>query len=122
MEQQKVFPTACFGFDKKVVLDYIYGLVQVLKHYSTLLGKKQTISCRILGFWMDFPRFFPTAPEKGCQPLEMGMDPNQKFTTDRLGRNAWQVALDDYEQWGRPESSRPPHGPAAGGPPPGCRF
>ena len=24
MEQQKVFPTACFGFDKKVVLDYIY--------------------------------------------------------------------------------------------------
>ena len=23
MEQQKVFPTACFGFDKKVVLDYI---------------------------------------------------------------------------------------------------
>ena len=22
--QQKVFPTACFGFDKKVVLDYIY--------------------------------------------------------------------------------------------------
>jgi chromosome segregation ATPase len=24
MEQQKVFPTSCFGFDKKVVLDYIY--------------------------------------------------------------------------------------------------
>lgn len=24
MDQQKVFPTACFGFDKKVVLDYIY--------------------------------------------------------------------------------------------------
>ena len=24
MEQQKVFPTAMFGFDKKVVLDYIY--------------------------------------------------------------------------------------------------
>ena len=33
--------------------------------------------------------------------LEMGMDPNQKFTTDRLERNAWQVALDDYEQHAR---------------------
>ena len=33
--------------------------------------------------------------------LELGMDPNQKFTTDRLERNAWQVALDDYEQHAR---------------------
>ena len=33
--------------------------------------------------------------------LELGMDPNQKFTTDRLARNAWQVALDDYEQHAR---------------------
>ena len=33
--------------------------------------------------------------------LDMGMDPNQKFTTDRLERNAWQVALDDYEQHAR---------------------
>lgn len=31
--------------------------------------------------------------------LDMGMDPNQKFTSDRLSRNAWQVALDEYNQF-----------------------
>lgn len=31
--------------------------------------------------------------------LDMGMDPNQKFTSDRLSRNAWQVALDKYDEF-----------------------
>lgn len=31
--------------------------------------------------------------------LEMGMDPNQKFSTDLLSRNAWQVALDEYAEF-----------------------
>ena len=31
--------------------------------------------------------------------LDMGMDPNQKFTSDRLSRNAWQVALDEYDNF-----------------------
>lgn len=31
--------------------------------------------------------------------LDMGADPNQKFTSDRLSRNAWQVALDEYDNF-----------------------
>lgn len=33
--------------------------------------------------------------------LDMGADPNQKFTTDRLSRNAWHVALDEYDNFAR---------------------
>lgn len=31
--------------------------------------------------------------------LDMGMDPNQKFTSDLLSINAWQAALNEYDQF-----------------------
>lgn len=40
MEQQKVFPTACFGFDKKVVLDYIYEQDTAAKARQAELEKR----------------------------------------------------------------------------------
>lgn len=40
MEQQKVFPTACFGFDKKVVLDYIYEQDTAAKAREAELEKR----------------------------------------------------------------------------------
>ena len=33
--------------------------------------------------------------------LDMGMDPNQKFTSDFLSFNAWQAALKEYDQFAR---------------------
>ncbi len=33
--------------------------------------------------------------------LDMGMNPNQKFTSDHTSRNAWQTALDQYNQFAR---------------------
>ena len=32
-----------------------------------------------------------------CRLLDLGMDPNQKFTNDMMFRTAWQYALDEYE-------------------------
>ena len=34
-----------------------------------------------------------------CRLLELGMDPNQKFTNDRMFRTAWQYALDEYDSF-----------------------
>ena len=42
MEQQKVFPTACFGFDKKVVLDYIYEQDTAAKAREAELTQRAT--------------------------------------------------------------------------------
>ena len=32
-----------------------------------------------------------------CRLLDMGMDPNQKFTNDRMSLGAWQYALNEYD-------------------------
>ena len=34
-----------------------------------------------------------------CRLLELGMDPNQKFTNDRMTLGAWQYALNEYDSF-----------------------